>query len=672
MLHFIIFMSHISKSYLIMKWLQRSTSLCLLLLYHHTPPVRTEDLQQQVLAIPESETGPPLTALNFSSTSPLIFHSTFSLLHQWSNTFYPNGHTIATATIPPHTNLYHAHGNSSFPPSPEWFAFDASMAYAILGGLSDSHLLTFRTTRPVHVLYFDGTSAALTDNGSMDTQMLLLYNNSANVPDNPIWPRPPPRRPNETTPYPPPRWGYGRPPPRFNPLQGEYDRADGLCRFIRESSLGGPGWGFEGVVRMNAAFELIWCNFTSPSAQLVSWLNVSAPFLAGVAPGRYWRYMNTAFRGRGAYEWFLAAARTYGFTRGMPGMGESRVKIDSCGLFSFYDGAMEDQSRIRIKAEQARLNLTANGLWKLPAHAGDRAAALRKLTHRRRYLRATNISISDGLYMRAELEERMRETLEVKSTACSGIDWVALTQRIVTDYSTELLELRTLLAGSTPRTNASEIRSWLSDIRTLIHALYMPYYEYPSYTPSTIDQAFSTAHPSSLAALDLCKTQHNVLDLNQPLSKSENVTYTSILETLNSICSVLLPLFLSTERLWLQHFNNITRLPNLTPDLRSTISSTTLSNLQALEELMAWLGWDEQYTTCNPGCELGQVCAIPIWPVMGTGHFSGPNGEGRRPGRDGGQREGYDEYDTWLEAKCVEYGARNFEMSDMMLAEERG
>lgn len=55
-----------------MKWLQRSTSLCLLLLYHHTPPARTEDLQQQVLAITESETGPPLTALNFSSTSPLI------------------------------------------------------------------------------------------------------------------------------------------------------------------------------------------------------------------------------------------------------------------------------------------------------------------------------------------------------------------------------------------------------------------------------------------------------------------------------------------------------------------------------------------------------------------------------------------------------------------------
>ena len=33
------------------------------------------------------------------------------------------------------------------------------------------------------------------------------------------------------------------------------------------------------MVRMNAGFEMIWCNFSSPSIRLVSHLNVTAPLL---------------------------------------------------------------------------------------------------------------------------------------------------------------------------------------------------------------------------------------------------------------------------------------------------------------------------------------------------------------------------------------------------------
>ena len=57
--------------------------------------------------------------------------------------------------------------------------------YAIAGTWPDSHMLTFRTTRDVQALYFDGTSASLMDDGSMDAQMLLIRNNSAHVPDHP-------------------------------------------------------------------------------------------------------------------------------------------------------------------------------------------------------------------------------------------------------------------------------------------------------------------------------------------------------------------------------------------------------------------------------------------------------------------------------------------------------
>lgn len=61
---------------------------------------------------------------NFSSASPHYFSSVHGLLQQWPNTFFPNGHVIATAEIPTYTNLYHGRHDDELPPSPEWFAFD--------------------------------------------------------------------------------------------------------------------------------------------------------------------------------------------------------------------------------------------------------------------------------------------------------------------------------------------------------------------------------------------------------------------------------------------------------------------------------------------------------------------------------------------------------------------
>src|SRR5271155_4270578 len=45
------------------------------------------------------------------------------------------------------------------------------------------------------------------------------------------------------------------------------------------NELGGLGWGVEGIVRMNAGFEMICCNFSSPSIRLLRHLNVAAPLL---------------------------------------------------------------------------------------------------------------------------------------------------------------------------------------------------------------------------------------------------------------------------------------------------------------------------------------------------------------------------------------------------------
>ena len=622
-----------------------STLLTHLLVVLVTSACVLTQTDQQVLTSHEEEEAHAFPHLNFSSPTPLIFHSTFGLLQQWPNTFFEYGHTIAPCTIPKNTNLYHARADASPPPNPEWFAFDVEMSYGIQGALPDSHMLTYRTVKDVKCLYFDGTSASLMREGSMDSQMVFIHNRSANVPDRPRFGEPPPGsggRYNGTG-----NWTG------FNPIAPEYDRARGLCDFIKEKNFGGLGWGYEGIVRMNAGFELIWCNFTSPSAKLISWLNVSAPVLEDVPS---WRPPvelleeepskppRKGGRGRGSplpglnhpflqrssvYNWFRAAANRYGFVGSSPGRGETRVKIDTCGIFALYDPALSDQERARVQMERQLYNLTKDGYWVSPQDWDDRAQALMKLGRRRRGQRIVNVSESDGVYMRQAVEHRMRAALEVDADlGCSGIDWMAVTRDVVTDYSVDLYELSSLLSNIS-HVEDSSVRTWLSYVRDVAHAFYMPYYEYPPFTRDTLDSAFSTKAPQSQAALERCRKQYEPSDTSE-LSTSENVTYTAILDILSAICSTALPIFISTERTWLAHFNNAsTSAPTPPRPVLDQLKRTTHHHHKSIEELMAWLGWVDQWTACSPGCKLGEVCYIPIWPVFGMASFLPGNGTGR-------------------------------------------
>ncbi|KAK4508193.1 hypothetical protein PRZ48_001931 [Zasmidium cellare] len=520
------------------------------------------------------------------------------------------------------------------------------MAYAIRGTVDDSHLLTYRTIKAVKCLYFDGTSAALQYDGSMDSQNVFLANSSANAPSDPVFGDRPPRWPpggNSTDP--------NSNETMWRPLHAEYARAAGLCDFIKEKNLGGPGWGYESIVRMNEGFEVIWCNFSSPSAELVSWLNVSAPALVGVTPPKFprrrpppqsvldfmtledealstsyenWTYVyipgyDRPFKEAAAKEWFRMAAKTYGFTGGVPGRGEARVKIDSCGLFSFYDPGLVDQAYARVVETREQFNLSSEGNWLGPKNESDsRAAALYQLGLRRRHILDRNISETDGIYMRSAIEHRMRATLQQDGNPCSGIDWTETTRTIVTDYSSPLYDLKAILTNliTSNLTNATTTQTHLNNLRGLSHQFIMPYYEYPPhFNNTTLHRSFSPESPTSLAALDRCKNQHTPSP-NTPLSSSETLILTSILSVLNALCTTLLPVFLSTEILWLQHFNNITAYPSTIPSfLQDRISETVTGHLEQVEELMAWLGWMDQWVNCEPGCGVGQVCAIPMWPI---------------------------------------------------------
>lgn len=591
-------------------------------------------LLQHVLlsAAQHTSSQPPIfqhTTLNFSSASPHIFASTFGLLQQWSNTFYPFGHNIVPCEVPINTNLYHARINGELPPSPEWFAFDAAMSYAIAGTISTSRLLTYRTTRTVKCIYFDGTSAALNEDGNMDSQMVLIHNNSANVPENPTFG---PGKPNNRT--------SGDP---NGPMLGaEYDRAEALCAFIRDAKLGGRGWGYEGIVRMNAGFEMIWCDFESPSVRLVSQLNSSVP-----------SYMNEAVQPpsiesldrqvlssldsrqkpldehdrrpgtpppqrRGSREgstlgWLTASANQYGFVGGMPGRGEVRVKARSCGTWSFYDAGLADQEHARVIEESKMFNLTSSGEWISPANETERANTLQKLQRRRRSHRANHISKPDGTYMRNAVEQRLRMYVDPHSNDCSGIDWHQIAEQVLLEYSTPLQDLLGLMKNkpSGLESNHTQAQEWLGPVRELSHLFTMPYYEYPlySYIKSSPERAFRLDTPNAQDAYARCRDKYLPLS-SGGVAESEQSTYAATVDVLESICGVILTMFLAIETIWYTNYDE----PSST-SMDRHIDKAADTWRKDVEELMAWLGWADQWTSCNPGCGPSELCWIPMWPL---------------------------------------------------------
>lgn len=82
------------------------------------------------------------------------------------------GQSVVPGTIPIGTTLYHGGLTEQPPPKGEWLAFDAEHAADFARGPT-RRLFTFVTTRPLRILYFDGSSAAKLSTGALDTQDLL-------------------------------------------------------------------------------------------------------------------------------------------------------------------------------------------------------------------------------------------------------------------------------------------------------------------------------------------------------------------------------------------------------------------------------------------------------------------------------------------------------------------
>ncbi|KAJ4346359.1 uncharacterized protein N0V89_010288 [Didymosphaeria variabile] len=530
------------------------------------------------------------------------------------------------------------------------------MAYAIMGNMPESRMLTYKVMKDVKAVYFDGASANLMGDGTW-SQMVFLKNGTDSR--EPGWDRPPPgdRPPGKKPPggghggkdgegpprRPPGGRPGGHPPDGWNPLANEYFRARELCKWLGNSGLGGKGWGYEAIVRMNAGFELIWCDFESPSLKLVSNLDVSAPYVSdSVIPLRTevqqpWLQRplqlhaqarlgiedegphgpgmsdpREPFRNTSNWFWFSAAAKRY--------TGDLRIRLDPGGVFSFYEPGLQNQSRVRIAEDIERFGLGPDGRWKLklfPSHPW-REQELLGLQRRRRQHRLTSVDEQDAQYMREAVEQRLRSSLEATRDG-SKIDWSYVAKEIVTRHSNELKTLLSYLAKDLSDTDEEQasLKAWLTNIRQLTHWFLLPFFEYPTppYDDDKLADLFGTHSPLAQTTLERCVSQY-ALDAD-PTTDEDAIFSHAITETLHALCSTVIKISLHVEYHWFMYFQPSSPSDPPKQLLPHIIKSRAQRWKQDLRELIAWLGWVEQDVGCEEKCGVGEYCYVPMWPVNG-------------------------------------------------------
>ncbi|RCI11692.1 hypothetical protein L249_7574 [Ophiocordyceps polyrhachis-furcata BCC 54312] len=175
------------------------------------------------------------------ANSHRIFNAVNHAGRQWGSALNHNGFSFFSAVVPAGTLLYRGSPDDEFPPEGvEWLAFELEHAQQFATPKDEFHaddgrqkpllrrrrrrgyIQTYQATRDIPLLYADGMSAAKTSFGTLDSQDLIL-------------------RDNKTA---------------DAASMAEQGRAADICRLIQP-------WGYAGLVRMEAGFEVVYCDFAN-------------------------------------------------------------------------------------------------------------------------------------------------------------------------------------------------------------------------------------------------------------------------------------------------------------------------------------------------------------------------------------------------------------------------
>ncbi|KAI7953364.1 hypothetical protein MJO28_005911 [Puccinia striiformis f. sp. tritici] len=507
-------------------------------------PTRGTPTEAGQLILSSSDTPGPQKTNNAN----LVFASFAGLLQQWPNTFAFSGHSIIPGLIPRSTLLYHGTNDPRGPPTEgfEWLAFDPEMSYSVITHTRSGEvdLYTFVASRALRVIYFDGQSASLGTPGFMDAQYALI---NGSVPEH---------FPN-----------------KGHYLEDEYARATELCQI-------GNKYGFEGVVRMNTGFEVLWCDFTK-GIKLIDKINATDPYSNKTSGPQIKGQVDAIFdqlpeKRRESTSPFYSRSgwsSSHSGARHFFAPGEGRVILDPTGFISFYDGLESLDSKRR-----------ADG-----TSAGPRSRH-----------RLYGISAEDARLVQGRLAEVLRRKNSEDWRMDPGQpDWRALVQSIVERYSPPLGELKYLLNRADMSASEQVIEA-----RGLAYDMIMPSLDFSDWGRKE-SQWLSRGVRRCAAAYTSAPLLPS--ELNHPIQ----LIIRAIEGTMERICDAIYKLFWQAMQL------SLPTNPSSTPN--STLETLARSKIpewrEQVDGLQKWLGWST-WAHCEPLCKITEICMPPMWPYI--------------------------------------------------------
>ncbi|KZP29859.1 hypothetical protein FIBSPDRAFT_926721 [Athelia psychrophila] len=505
--------------------------------------------------------GSQLPLISTEDSSSFIFNSLFGLLKQWPNTLHPNGHAIVPVTISPYTLLYHARTDTQNPPpSPEWVGFVPELGYG-LAQMAPSgqptYIHTYRSTRPLRTLVFDGLSAFPTeiDVGWMDSVATFIHGAGQR--------------------------GTGKNRPAHGGLAEEYERAIKLCEWGNTRNI-------EGFIRMNSGFELLWCDFTSSAIELVRHVNVTPPH----DPHKESRYtaLPNSVAGAGAPD------------------APPVLAFPFFSLSSFHEWARMYTLYNMVSLPFLTLHPAGMVTYyhpRLASLAGARAG--QRMAHHRIWPFITN---EDAISVRSEVEGVVSRDF----TAGSGADWSSIVQTMVDNWTHRIGHVRLVLSNVTSSPpNSVNLTSAVQEVQLLTYSPLMPYMDTSSATnASGYDLFFSRrlSHPHE-SGLDRCTTQYTGwMHRSEAMTSQEDLLKTSVEIVQKRIC-------LEFGTIFAESFDRSPLHPD--PTATSKQMKRWLSQIENLSRYLDWPSEArcEQVCARDSVCAMPLWPFEPLWPELG-------------------------------------------------------
>ncbi|ORY67774.1 uncharacterized protein BCR38DRAFT_428113 [Pseudomassariella vexata] len=225
---------------------------------------------------------------------PEIFNAVHNSMRQWGSSLHHNGMSFFVATVPEGVLFHHGNQRPESPTDPDWLAYEIEHAEHFAHGRrrrgppgrgppgrgppgpdgpsgfydgempddgqhviaehdkqdeeeTHGYLHVYKTTRPLKFLYVDGMGGGKTNMGTLDSQDYLLRGLDSTAIQK------------QTEEHEKGKGHHAKRAPG-GPMD-EQQRAIDLCKLCKE-------WDLQGVVRMEAGFEIIKCDFSDGLEQI--------------------------------------------------------------------------------------------------------------------------------------------------------------------------------------------------------------------------------------------------------------------------------------------------------------------------------------------------------------------------------------------------------------------